>query len=221
MKKICLFDLDGTLIDPLSSITSAIQYALIDQDIEPPSQTQLKSYIGPPIRDTIRDICPSITEEEVEKFVAKFLEYFVVNGFHEVQLYPGVADMLRQLKDEGFLLAVATGKLTANAKEVTKHLNIAHYFDIVVGCELDGTRSHKNEIIDMVLNSLDPQRQYASVMIGDRKYDIIGANEQNIKSIGVTWGFGSREELEKEAPTLIVDSMEELQRILLGDWNML
>lgn len=221
MKKLCLFDLDGTLIDPLTSITSAIQYAMVGQNIKAMDQNLLKTYIGPPIRESLKDIHPSITDEEMETFVAKFLEYFEIHGHHENELYPGVLDMLKQLKDAGFLVAIATGKLISNAKEIANLLDIAPYFDIIIGSEADGTRSLKREIIGTVLDTLDPKREYDHVMIGDRKYDIIGANEQNIKCIGVTWGYGSREELEKENPALIVDSVEELRRILLDDWNML
>ena len=216
MKKLCLFDLDGTLIDPYIAITSGIQYALGDQGILVEDLDKLTGFIGPPIRDSFRNFCPDFTNEQIERLVSKYLEHFSIKGLHENKLYPGILDMLKQLKEEGLILTIATSKLMVNAKKIARLLEFESYFDLIIGCEANGTRSIKSDIIEYLLKEIDPKRQYSPVMIGDRKYDIIGANAQGIESIGVTWGYGSREELENEKPGHIVDSIDELTRILLA-----
>ena len=216
MKKLCLFDLDGTIIDPFISITSGVQYGLRDQGVIVTDLHELTYFIGPPIRDSLRTCYPSFTDEQVEKFVVKYREYFAMKGYNENKLYPGVINMLNQLKDAGLILTIATSKYKESAKEIARLLEFESYFDLIVGCEFDGTRSLKADVIAHVLKEADPRGQYSPVMIGDRKYDIIGANACGIESIGVTWGYGSREELESEKPAYVVDSVEELTGLLLA-----
>jgi len=216
MKKLCLFDLDGTLIEPHTAITKGVQYAMAFEGIEIVDRNTLNPFIGPPLRDSLRT-CFDITDaEQIERIVSNYRDYFLEKGIYENELYPGIIDMLEQLKDAGCVLAIATSKLMLSAQKIAEYLQFDHYFDLIIGCEFDGTRSHKSEVIDYVLKALDPHRQHAPVMIGDRKYDIIGAREMGIDSIGITWGYGDREELEKEQPTLILDSVAELGRVLVG-----
>ena len=220
MKKLCLFDLDGTLIDPHTSITKGMQHALTFVGIKIEDRNKLNCFIGPPIRDSLQQFYNFTNSEEIELVVNKYLEYFEEKGLYENTLYPGIIDMLNRLKDAGLTLTIATSKPMVNAIKIAKHLKFDQYFDIIAGCELDGTRSRKKEVIDYVLSN-DTYKKQVSVMIGDRKYDIIGAREVDIASIGVTWGYGSREELKKEKPTLIVDSIEELIEALCCSHNNL
>ena len=215
MKKLILFDLDGTLIDPHTAITKAMQHALALEGIEIVDRNQLNPFIGPPIRDCLRELYNMTDTEKIERIVSNYREYFLEKGIYQNTLYPGIIHMLQQLKDAGLTLTIATSKLMVSAKKIAEYLEFDHYFDLIIGCEYDGTRSHKREVIDYILDELDPKRQYSPVIIGDRKYDIIGARETGIESIGITWGYGSREELAQEHPTLIVDSVETLCRTLL------
>lgn len=212
-KRLCLFDLDGTLIDPFNAITTGIQHGLRSVGVDVEDRRQLTQFIGPPIRDSLREY-GNFTEDEIELIVSNYRAYFAEKGIYENTLYPGVVDMLKQLKDAGYTLSIATSKLESSAVAILKYLEFGQYFDLVVGCEADGTRSHKSEVIKSVLDELDPNRQYLPVMIGDRKYDIIGAREMGIDSIGVLWGYGSREELMAEAPGVIVGSVGELREVL-------
>ena len=216
MKKLCLFDLDGTLIDPHTAITKAAQYALALEGIKIADRNELNPLIGPPLRDSLRELYNFTDPEQIERIVDKYREYFLEKGIYENELYPGVIDMLKQLKNAGLTLTIATSKLMISAQKIAEYLEFDKYFDLIIGCEYDGARSHKSEVIDYILDKLDPNKQCSPVMIGDRKYDIIGAKEMGIDSIGITWGYGSREELEMESPGLIVDSVEELGRVLLG-----
>ena len=216
MKKLCLFDLDGTLIDPYEAMTKGMQFALVQNGIDMPDRDFLKCFIGPPVRDSLRDFLNISDPEKIEQIYSKYLDYFAEHGVYENTLYPGVVEMLAELKKAGLGLAIATSKRMLNAQAIAEYLKIDHYFDVIIGCETDGTRSRKSEVIEYVLEKIDPQRQCLAIMIGDRKYDIIGAKETGISSVGITWGYGSREELEKEQPTLVVDSMAEL-----CDWLIL
>jgi len=205
----------GTLIDPHTAITTAAQYALGLEGIEIADRNQLNPLIGPPLRDSLREYFNLTDPQQIERIVDKYREYFLEKGVYQNELYPGVVEMLQQLKSAGLTLAIATSKLMISAQKIAEHLEFDWYFDLIIGCEYDGTRSHKSEVIDYVLERLDPKKQCAPVMIGDRKYDIIGAKEVGIESIGITWGYGSREELEQEKPDLIVDSVEALCAQLL------
>ena len=213
MKRLLLFDMDGTLIDPHKAITTAIQHALTAEGIEVADYSQLNYFIGPPIRDSLFEMYGMTDSAKIERIVDKYSEHFLEHGIEANKLYPGIIDMLRQLKDAGFTLTVATSKLMISAVKIAEYLEFDKYFDLIIGCEYDGRRSHKREVIEYVL---EKSGEYSSaVMIGDRKYDIIGARETGIDSIGVTWGYGPREELEQENPGLIVDTVPELTQALL------
>jgi len=219
MKKLCLFDMDGTLIDPHVSITSAMQHALAIEDIQIEDRSVLNSFIGPPIRESLKEFYHFTEPKQVERILHNYREHFLEHGIYTNDLYPGIVEMLQQLQDAGFTLAIATSKLMLSAELIAKHLEIDRYFDLIIGCEYDGRRSSKGEVIECVLGKLDPKREYSPVIIGDRKYDIIGARETGIDSIGVTWGYGSREELEREQPGHIVESVAELHQVLQASLN--
>ena len=217
MKDLCLFDLDGTLTDPKEGITKSVSYALNSFGIQVASLDDLVTFIGPPLRDSFRKYF-HFTEKETEIAVGKYREYFSETGIFENFLYQGVSEVLEQLKAHGITMVIATSKPTVFAKKITEHFGIRKYFDLIAGSELDGTRSRKSEVIDCALNLVDPLRKKLPVMIGDREHDIIGARETGIDSIGVTWGYGSRMELEAAKATRIVDNPNEMCRVILS-WN--
>jgi len=211
MKKLCLFDLDGTLIDPHAAITTGVQIALKELGLDIPDRNQLNHFIGPPIRDSIRAM-GDFTDDEIERAVAKYRETFE-RGIHLNKLYPGIIEMLEKLKNEGLTLTIATSKMLIMAEQIAKNLNIHQYFDIIMGCEPDGTRSRKSEVINAVLEKYESP--VSPVIIGDTKYDIIGAKESGIASIGITWGYGTKEELEDAGADIIINSIDELCAVLL------
>jgi len=217
VKDLCLFDLDGTLTDPKEGITKSVSYALNSFGIQVASLDDLVTFIGPPLRDSFRKYF-HFTEKETEIAVGKYREYFSETGIFENFLYQGVSEVLEQLKAHGITMVIATSKPTVFAKKITEHFGIRKYFDLIAGSELDGTRSRKSEVIDYALNIVDPLRAKLPVMIGDREHDIIGARETGIDSIGVTWGYGSRMELETAMATRIVDNTNEMCRVILS-WN--
>lgn len=209
MKRLILFDLDGTLIDPYDAITKGAKFALEHAGFEIKDRSIIIPFIGPPLRNSIRKFTKITDEDKIEEIVAKYREYFAEHGIYENTLYPGIKEMLEKLKKAGYPVVIATSKLQSNAVEIAEYLGIAQYFDLIIGCEPDGARSEKNEVIEHVL-ALMGDKAKSPVIVGDRKYDIIGAKLTGIDSIGVTWGYGSREELEEAGAGKVVDTMEEL-----------
>jgi len=216
MKNLCLFDLDGTLTDPKVGITKSVSFALQSFGIEVTDMDELTKFIGPPLRDSFREFY-GFSEMEAEEAVSKYREYFGVTGMFENVIYDGVIDMLRRLKDKGITMAIATSKAAVYAEKIAEHFGFRQYFELVAGSEFDGTRSQKSEVISYALSIVDPGRKKDIVMIGDREHDIIGARETGIDSIGVTWGYGTRAELEDAGAMRIVDSLDELCRLILEE----
>jgi phosphoglycolate phosphatase len=213
--KIILFDLDGTLSDPKVGITKSVQYALRKMDIVEPDIDRLVCFIGPPLQVSFAEYY-NFNEESTQKAINFYRDRFKLKGMFENELYSNIPLLLKSLKDQGFTLVVATSKPTVFAEKILNYFNIDLYFDLIVGSNLDGTRSSKTEIIQYILDNYHDHKLSDFIMIGDRKHDIIGANNTGIDSIAVTYGYGSIKELSQSNPTHIVDSVEQLKDILMG-----
>ena len=213
MKRLILFDLDGTLIDPYDAITKGAQYALKHAGFEINDRSVFIPFIGPPLRWSLKEFTKITDKEKIEEIVKKYREYFGKHGIYENTLYPGISEMLERLKNTGHHLAIATSKLQSNAVEIAEYLGIDRYFDLITGCEPDGARSEKNEVIEHVL-ALFGEKAKSPVIVGDRKFDVVGAKLTGIESIGVTWGYGPREELEEAGADYIAESVDELLQII-------
>lgn len=205
-----LFDLDGTLTDPKEGIINSVLFALRKMGIDEPNPNDLDSFIGPPIQHSFADRY-GMNEKQVEQAVMYFREYMQQSGLFENKVYEGIPDILQELKDEGMRLFIATSKLTVFAKQVVEHFQLTHFFEEIVGSNLDGTRIKKDEIIEHILHTNKGLQKEEIVMVGDRKYDIIGANCNGIDSIGLLYGYGSEGELKEAGATHIVKHVEELR----------
>jgi len=214
MDKLALFDLDGTLTDSGEGIVNSVRFALDHFGIDVKNLDELNRFIGPPLWNSFRDFC-GFDDNQVKEAVKKYREYYNVKGIFENRLYDGITILLDNLTNVGIKLAVATSKPTKYAKIILDHFEISRYFDLIMGSEMDGTRSDKAEIIAYALNGLNYDGNDAA-MVGDRSYDIIGANKNYIDSIGVLWGYGDRAELEAAGATRIAESINELQYIIIG-----
>ncbi|RKL67469.1 phosphoglycolate phosphatase [Salipaludibacillus neizhouensis] len=212
-KKIILFDLDGTLSDPKQGITLSVQYALEKMSIFEPNIDKLECFIGPPLQVSFAEYY-GLDKEDTQTAVQFFRERFVEKGMFENELFSGIASLLKQLKDANYNLVVATSKPTIFAEKILHYFAIDHFFELVVGSNLDGSRSSKTEIIQYILDKYIEHEKGKFIMVGDRKHDIIGANNTGIDSIAVTYGYGNFEELETSNPTVILNSVEELQIVL-------
>lgn len=217
MKKYILFDLDGTLTDPKEGITTCVQYALKELGIEEPDLDKLEPFIGPPLKESFMQFY-QMTEAQALRAVEKYRERFENIGIFENKLYEGIPEMLRTLQSKGMYLAVASSKPTVFVKRILEHFKLDKYFRVVVGSELDGTRTNKDEVVEEALRQLfgDKPIQHDQVyMVGDRRFDVEGAKALRVESVGVSYGYGSLEELKEAKADYIVRSVEELQSFLL------
>lgn len=229
MFKYILFDLDGTLTDPKIGITRSVQYALYALGIDEPSLDRLEPFIGPPLADSFREFY-GLNEEQIATAIAKYRERFARQGIYENEIYPGISEMLAELKRKGKILAIASSKPTLFVEQILDYFDIRKYFDFVVGSNMDGTRSRKEEVVEEALRQMIPAEMIPSekkdtvVMVGDRKFDIEGAKAQGITSVGVSFGYGSEGELEQAGADFTVNSVESLSVVLtlgtVSEWRV-
>ena len=194
MKKYILFDLDGTITDPKEGITKSVAYALSKFGIKVDSLNELCKFIGPPLKDSFIEYY-NFNDDEAEKAIKYYREYFSDRGIYENQVYKGFEDILISLKENNKVLIVATSKPTIFAQKILEHFNLRKYFSFVSGSNLDGTRVKKSEVIQYALERNNIKDLSEVIMIGDRKHDVYGAKEIGIESIGVLYGYGDYKEL--------------------------
>lgn len=205
-----LFDLDGTLTDPREGITRSVQHALAQLDIHEPDLVALEHFIGPPLLQCFMHTY-SLSEARAWEAVNHYRARFREVGLYENQLFEGILELLQLLHEQGRTLYIATSKPTVFAVEIARHFGFARYFKAIYGSELDGTRTNKVELIRHLLEQegLDPGD---TLMIGDRKHDLIGAHSNGLSAVAVGYGFGSLEELSGERPAYHVQTLAQLQR---------
>ncbi len=223
MYQYILFDLDGTLTDPKEGITKSVQYALQSFGIEEQNLDRLEPFIGPPLRDSFREFY-GIDGEDTEKAVAKFRERFETTGIRENHIYPGIHELLHELKEKGCMLAIASSKPQEFVHIVLKNFDIEDCFTVIIGSEKDGTRDTKEEVLQEALSKLRKKagRRYKesmTLMVGDRKFDVEAAHEFGVDSVAVTYGYAPEGELENCRPTYMADSVTKLREIITGERN--
>ena len=190
MTAIC-FDLDGTLTDPKEGIVGCIRYALEKLgEPAPESDDELTWCIGPPLLGSFEQLVGAKAPEALALYRERFGEV----GLFENAVYPGIRDVLQTLSEDGRRLFVATSKPTVYAERILKHFELHDFFEHVYGSELDGTRADKTELLAFVLQDARLAAG-ATVMVGDRRHDVLGARNNQISAVGVLYGYGSRSEL--------------------------
>ena len=210
-----LFDLDGTLVDSsigiYNSYCAALSYFNCTIDLK-----TLKNKIGPPVPVTLQTLFPDLFSDEknLRKALSEQRKYYRKKGFCESKVYPGIVTLLDSLEKSGKILCVATSKPTLFAKKILIHQNLLSYFDVVIGSTLNLSRTKKTDIIAAVLKKFKSVSLDKIIMIGDRHHDIDGAKENNIASIGVTYGFGSENEILAAKPSFIAHNTAELKGFL-------
>lgn len=227
--KYLLFDLDGTLTDPKEGITTSVQYALRAFGIEEPDLEKLKPFIGPPLQSSFMDFY-GFDEEKAKGAVEKYREWFRPKGIYQNAIYPGIEEVLSRLKAGGKVLAVASSKPQIFVEQVLRHFGIYDYFTVIVGSELDGRRDKKEEVVEEALRQLGVEAvkgegteeehglgsgNLAAVMIGDRKFDIAGGKAHGLVTVGVAFGYAEEGELEAAGADYVVQTVEELGRLLM------
>jgi len=208
-----LFDLDGTLTDPREGIVACIEHALVVLGESVPTPVELEAFIGPPLRDAFRTLMPGSTDERIEAAIAEYRERFVERGMFENTVYDGIPAALQRLSTRGARLYVATSKPRVFAERILEHFGLARYFDAVYGSELDGRLSDKAELIAHAL-ATSTLTACDSVMIGDRRHDVIGALRNGVVAAGVLWGYGSEHELRVAGAQALLSVPSDVERLL-------
>ena len=191
-----LFDLDGTLVDTTEGVINCITYALDHFGIRIEDTVPVGWYMGPPLIDSFRRFA-NLPEEDAQKAVALYRERYNRIGKRECFVPEGIEALLKSLKERGYVLAVATSKLESSAKEVLQDFGLAEYFTTVSGADPEEKKSSKEAVIQQALERLQITDRKNVLMIGDRKYDILGANKFGIDSLGIYAGAADEGELEK------------------------
>lgn len=207
-----LFDLDGTLTASGEGITKCVQYALeklnkkeLAQDLQ-----KLEVFVGPPLLEQFMDYA-GLSEEEAEKAVKYYRERYLPVGIFENRPYEGIEEVLKKLKEKGYILAVASSKPDSMVKTVLDHFSLSAYFQVIKGSDITKPKMTKAEVIENVLGELGfLEKKERAIMIGDRHHDVLGAKTAGISCIGVTYGYGDFQELQQAGAMKIVDSTWEL-----------
>jgi len=206
-----LFDLDGTLTDPAEGFTRCIAAALAKVGLPAASRERIESRIGPPLEDTFRNLGAS--PAQVQPLVDAYRDRYRETGIFENALYPGIREALSAIREQGYVVHLATSKPKVFAEIILDHFEIDCYFDEVFGSNLDGSLADKRELLEHAREkaSIDPDR---SAMIGDRRFDLEAADALGLFRVGVSWGYGSREELERAGAQLVIDRPDDLPSAL-------
>ena len=206
-----LLDLDGTLTDPKEGITKSVQYALEQLDVEPPTMDDLEWTIGPPLFDAFAKLLNTNDKKKIQQAIDFYRERYVDRCAIENKPYDGIHDTLEYLQQR-FDLYLATSKPWSYAGKILDHFDMSLYFRKIHGSELDGTRDYKEDLIGYILDQHQLDHQH-TLMIGDRHYDIKGAKYNNVRSVGVTYGYGSLEEITEANPDVICHDHSEIIKL--------
>ena len=209
--KTILFDLDGTLADSREGILNSIQYALSEFGINEQKEN-LGMFLGPPAHIAFQEFY-GFSEEKAFEITNVFRKRYAEKGIYENQLYDGITELLQKLYSDGKKLCVATSKPEIYTEKVLTHFDIRRYFDVVVGSDLEGKFCKKIDIIAKTIE-LGGYDKDCCVMVGDRKYDIVGAKENGIKSIAVLYGYGNTEEFTLSGADYIARNVEEIYKLV-------
>ena len=210
MSQVILFDLDGTLTESGEGIVNCVQYALEKMGKKEEHPEKLQCFVGPPLKEQFMKYA-DLTDEEGDQAVAYYRERYTRIGMLENKLYPKVPELLELLKINDKTLGVASSKPEVYVRQILEHFQIAHYFTEIVGSELDGRRTDKAEVIEEALHRMHLEEERDKVvMVGDRSHDVLGAIRCGLQCVGVSYGYGSREELEEAGAVYIAECVEDL-----------
>lgn len=210
MKKTVLFDLDGTLTDSGEGIINCAKLALETFGLPIPSYTEMRTFVGPPLSESFQRY--GVPADKVEEAIRVYRSRYVPTGMFENTPYPGIRELLETLKAEGCTLYVATSKPETMSVTILERFGLAPYFTRICGASTDSSRSTKDAVIAYLLEQSEAKEDM--VMVGDTKYDILGAKAHGIPAIGVSWGYGSVAEMRDAGAVGIADTMEELLTLI-------
>ena len=210
MAKTILFDLDGTLTDSGEGIINCAILALEHFGLPIPDREEMRSFVGPPLHESF--IRHGVPADKTDEAIRVYRSRYVPIGAYENTPYPGIRELLEELKAKGHTLYVATSKPEEMSVKILEHFDLAKYFDRICGASLDTSRSSKEDVIAYLLSLSG--RSENIIMVGDTKFDILGAKAHGIPAIGVSWGYGKVEDMETAGAKAIANTMSELLTLL-------
>ncbi len=211
MQRFVLLDLDGTLVDPGPGIIGAFRYALTELGHEPPAEEDLGWIIGPPLRQSFEKQLGSLTE--VEAAIGLYRRHYGSGGLFDAKPYAGIKDALTALRADGYRLFLCTAKPLSFARKIVDHFGFSEYFDACYGADFEGTFDDKADLIRHILRQ-EGLDALSGCMVGDRSHDTKAAATNAMPSIGVLWGYGSREELTNSGATVLCDGPDRLKSVV-------
>ena len=210
MSRSILFDLDGTLTDSGEGIINCAAFALEHFGLTAPDRVTMRQFVGPPLRDTF--IRFGVPADKAEEAITVYRSRYIPVGRFENSPYPGIRELLERLRADGHRLYVATSKPETMSVEILEHFDLARYFDRICGATMDGSRDEKAKVIAWLLSEIGGTGD--AVMVGDTVFDVLGAAEHGIPTVGVAWGYGEVADMEKAGAKAIAHTMDELYRLL-------
>lgn len=211
--KYIFFDLDGTISDSGPGIIKSAAYALEKFGIIETDEKKLGRFVGPALIDSFQEFY-GLTEEQARQGVIYYRERYKPIGLYENTVYPGIEELLKKLKADGYMIVVATSKPEVMAVDVLKYFKLADYFDLIAGATLDETRLKKSQVLEYAIEKCGITDTSEILMVGDRNFDVLGAAAFDIKCLGVLYGYGSEEELLTAGAVSLANTPEEIYQYI-------
>ncbi len=208
------FDFDGTIADTGVGIFNSVRFAVAAMGFDPLPEDRLRTFIGPPVFDSFKREL-DMTDEQSEKAVEKYRENYIRSGIYQLEMYPGIETLIKELKKSGIKIAIASSKPEKFVIKVIDYLKISHLIDFIAAPESDNAPEGKAVLVERAVKHFGVKKSKA-LMIGDRYFDIDGANDAGVESIGVTFGYGSEEELRSAGATYLADSADDIRKLIFS-----
>lgn len=211
--KAVIFDFDGTIVDSGEGIRRSIQYALEKNGVPVGEKGKLNYFIGPPLHVSFEDMY-GINGKQCEELIEAYRDRYARLGVYEAELYEGIVELVNTLRENGVKVGIASSKPTCFIHQVMEHFKISELFDTVVGTNFNKHKADKTELVNTALKNLGITDKKASIMVGDRLYDVNGAKGAGILSVGVLYGYGSETELKDAGADFLAHNVTGLYKIL-------
>lgn len=210
-----LFDFDGTVADTGEGVFLCVRYAIDAHGLEQPSDEDIRKFIGPPMIVSYHTLYPQLNDDEVQSLMQSYREKYAEVGLYKYKLYDGITELLKKLNGNGIKTAVASSKPQEALENIIKVSGIDKYFDCIVGADRNYTDSDKATIVEEAIKRTGVTDKSRVLMVGDRKYDIVGAHKAGIACAAVLFGYGSQEEFDEYRADYVVNSFKEVEKIVL------
>lgn len=210
-----LFDFDGTVADTGEGVFLCVRYAIDAHGLEQPSDEDIRKFIGPPMIISYHTLYPQLSDDEVQSLMQSYREKYAEVGLYKYKLYDGITELLKKLNENGIKTAVASSKPQEALENIIKVSGIDKYFDCIVGADRNYTDSDKATIVEEAIKRTGVTDKSRVLMVGDRKYDIVGAHKAGIACAAVLFGYGSQEEFDEYRADYVVNSFKEVEKIVL------